>query len=347
MTKCNLWVNKEWLFVINFDDWYDVKRNITMTWKTFNFIDVVNTCTAILQWNWIFKVWQFKNLQQKESVIRFVDYSKINESLEKIEKQDINNFKLDYYEAWLSIYQDLDSKEDKVLPYCYKLREKEIEYVKELLWLIYKDKENKVIVKTEESKSKFRYFAYENESESLVEKYTYDNIETMIDKAIESEDMIWIFSFLVWLYTWWYVKVNFTNSVIFQLPISKQLYLHKTIIYKIFAYLKNYFLFSESKWSITQYASNDWEFEKYFQLFLCTIFKDCSQCVLKWEDKELKDDYLFWWYFTNDETKYYKLEQNEWRTKRFIEFLQTIEWCDNVDEFINMVSLSKVKFCTK
>jgi hypothetical protein len=32
MTKCNLWVNKEWLFVINFDDWYDVKRNITMSW---------------------------------------------------------------------------------------------------------------------------------------------------------------------------------------------------------------------------------------------------------------------------------------------------------------------------
>lgn len=348
--SCKLHLDKNWILIIKANDNSIQNNKINLTWKNFNFFDVENNWTIFLKWNKDFQIWQLKNLQSKNSLIRFINFD-FEEEYQNILNWKIK-FDLDYFEAWLSIFQDLDEEETNVLPYIYKLKEKEIEYVEELLELAYKWHEERKVFLSTIWKRWFKYFKSvldENWKSHLIEKYSYKIIETMIDSAIQNHEIQKILSFLLWIYVNWFVKVDYITWIVFQIPLLKSLYLNKSIIYKLFSYLQKYFVLSESKWSVFQSASSDWEFEEIFHLFLSHVFKNSSQYTDLKKNLTISKDtkFYFWWQYTDNKESFFKKIISWSQKERLFKFFDQLEWLENWIIFINMVEHSHIKFLKK
>ena len=341
-------LDNNWIVIIQANDGSIQNKTINCTWKTFRFFNIENNWTIYLKSNNTFQIWQLKNLQSKDSLIRFVTFD-FEEEYQKILQCDID-LDLNYFEAWLSIFQDLDDTESETLPFLYRLKKNEEEYVQELLDLAYQwNEERKVIITTNEN-TKFKYFKSNldsNWTSYLTSTYTYNTINTMLDEAINNHNIQKILSFLIWLYLNWFIKVDYKNWIVFQIPLLKSLYLHKTIIYKVFSYLQKYFSLSDSQWSVFQSWSTDWEFETMFNLFLSTIFKDSSQYSTWNKELETNDNLCFWWYFTDNTEKFFKKRFLNQKKEEFFQFLDTITWLENKYEFIQWIQNMHIKILKK
>lgn len=344
-----LTLDKNWLLIIKANDDSIQSKLINISWKTFNFFDVENNWTIFLKWNKDFQIWQLKNVQSKNCLIRFINFD-FEEEYQNILNWKIK-FDLDYFEAWLSIFQDLSEDESEILPFIYKLKKHEEKYVEELLNLAYLWNENRKVNIWTKWNLKFKFFQSvldENWKSHLIEKYTYQVIEAMIDSSIQNHDIQKLLSFLMWIYVNWFIKVDYSNWIVFQIPLLKSLFLHKTIIYKIFSYLQKYFSLSESKWSIFQSASSDWDFEEMFNIFLSKVFKNSSQ-YSNWTSKTYPADtkFCFWWLYTDNKKCFYKKILSESMKERLFNFFNEIDWLENWIIFINKVEHAHIKFLKK
>lgn len=229
----------------------------------------------------------------------------------------------------LGIFLDLNLDEEKLLPYLFKIKTAEVEKlsekIKELL-----DEEHWIERNIE---SKFYYLTGHYFSDM-----SYAKTNALLQESIEKEDFNTLFSFLYGIILAGYATIK-TQGIVFQIPTVKSLYMNKEVILQVFHYLKKYFVFSITEWSVTQIASKDGLFEELMFIYMKNFSKQCTivSDFIKGEPTETK---------TNECKALWHKYVNNLNTKEaLLDFIATLG-VEN-PEFIDKLKVRKIKIHTK